>query len=48
MAKKFDLDFKKIIDDIGYYFAHLGQDMQIAWGVLGLGIILVVIGILIL
>jgi hypothetical protein len=45
MAKNIDLDFKKWFDQIADYFSHLTMDMQIAWAVLGLGVILVIIGI---
>ena len=53
---KIDVDFKKMFaninrffsQDIPKYFKGLAQDMQIAWGVLGLGIVLVIVGIVLL
>ena len=42
---KIDIDFKKIWSNISNYFSHLKIDMQIAWGILGLGIILIVVGL---
>jgi len=45
---KIDIDFKKIINNIKYYFSHLKIDMQIAWGILGLGIILIIVGVILL
>jgi hypothetical protein len=57
MAKKIkiDFDFKKIVDGLNRfangivpYFSHLAIDMQVAWGVLGLGIVLIVVGLFLL
>jgi len=45
---KIDIDFKKIINNIKYYFSHLKIDMQIAWGILGLWIILIIVGVILL
>lgn len=45
---RIDFDLKKIFNNIIYYFSHLSQDLQIAWAILGFGIILLIAGIIIL
>lgn len=50
MPKTINLDFdlKKIMNDIKRYFNNLPQDMLIAWGVLGLGFILIIVGLILM
>ena len=53
---KIDFDFKKIMNDVDMffsktlpnYFKGLGTDMLAAWGVLTLGIILIIVGVFLL
>jgi hypothetical protein len=54
MADKIKIDFKEIGDrikrfyyDVIEYFKHLTTDMMIAWGAVGLGLILLITGIII-
>ena len=45
---KIDFDFKKISASIEGYFKGLTNDMLAAWGVLGVGIILIIVGLFLL
>jgi hypothetical protein len=53
---KIDFDFKKITNDMNIffsktvptYFSGLSTDMLVAWGVLGVGLILIVVGVFLL
>lgn len=47
-SQKISIDFKKMSDSITHYFSSLSQDMMIAWGAIGLGIVLIIIALFIL
>ncbi|MCC7574307.1 hypothetical protein KO361_01845 [Candidatus Woesearchaeota archaeon] len=45
----FSMDsLKKFFDDVGNYFTSLNQLELIAWGLIGLGVILVIVGLIIM
>ena len=53
---KIDFDFKKIMDGMNNFFSRalpnyfkgIDMYMQIAWGFLGLGIVLIIVGLILL